>query len=198
MKKKIFSALVSAPFLVAFLCESAVCQGTTLALGTQVEKRVLINEKDTFDQNDPSICAHLTLSPALAGHVTFEWSIDGKISSTFKTDIKPSQRWRTHACITKFRSGQWKVRVLKDDQSVVAEKEFTVTSGHTPAQTKTVKAEGKTKKPGLSDALRALEPVKTEAPLDTPENRSTVPSVQTPEAVPHVQTSPSVTPQSAQ
>ncbi len=105
--------------------ESADLEVLEFVLASKIENREPQGITDSFANVDDRAYAFARLNVKTQGKVTFVWFRNDSEYTRFTTDVQTAKKWRTYASV-KLRPGTWKVQLLNEDNSVLAEKTFTL------------------------------------------------------------------------
>lgn len=94
-------------------------------LASKIENREPQGITESFANADDRAYAFARLNAKTQGKVTFVWYRNDSEYTRFTTDIQAAKKWRTYASV-KLRPGTWKVQLLNEDNSLLAEKTFTL------------------------------------------------------------------------
>jgi len=94
-------------------------------LAGKVESREPQNVVEAFGKDNERGFAFARLHAKAPSDVTFVWYLNDKPVARCKQSIQASKKWRTYSSV-KLRPGQWKVQLLGENDSVLAEKTFAI------------------------------------------------------------------------
>ena len=113
-------------------------------------------KKSDFSELDGKVHAAVYIACQKSTTVTLEWVYEGKLCAAIPVKINtPTKSWRARTYVAA-RKGQWELRVVSQDQKLIAHKSFVVES--ISKNLKTPPTASTNKLNTVKEVLRALEP----------------------------------------